>query len=104
PLTRPRPSIPRRFPYTTLFRSLGLELTPVNVRDTDEIERNMAAFARSGNGGVIVTTGGTGAHREFIISLAARYKLPSVHPFAIRSEEHTSELQSLRHLVCRLLL
>src|SRR5215469_10994959 len=35
--------------------SLGIELTPLNVRDTDEIERNVEAFARSGNGGVIVT-------------------------------------------------
>jgi putative ABC transport system substrate-binding protein len=53
----------------------------VNVRDTDEIERNVAAFARSGNGGVIVTSGGTAAHRKLIISLAARHKLPSVYPY-----------------------
>ena len=53
----------------------------MNVRDTDEIERTVAAFARSGNGGVIVTTGGTAAHRKLIISLAARYKLPSIYPY-----------------------
>jgi putative ABC transport system substrate-binding protein len=53
----------------------------VNVRDTDEIERNAEAFARSGNGGVIVTTGGTAARRKLIISLSARYKLPSVYPY-----------------------
>jgi putative ABC transport system substrate-binding protein len=53
----------------------------VNVRDTDEIERAVVAFARSGNGGVIVTAGGTAAHRKLIISLAARYKLPSVYPY-----------------------
>jgi putative ABC transport system substrate-binding protein len=53
----------------------------VNVRDTDEIERNVAAFARSGNGGIIVTSGGTGARRELIIGLAARHKLPSVYPY-----------------------
>jgi putative tryptophan/tyrosine transport system substrate-binding protein len=41
----------------------------------------VAAFARSGNGGVIVTAGGTAAHRKLIISLAARYKLPSVYPY-----------------------
>jgi hypothetical protein len=41
----------------------------------------MAAFARSGNGGVIVPPGGTGARRKLIISLAARYKLPSVYPY-----------------------
>ena len=65
----------------SVAQSLGVELTPVNVRDTDEIERAVAAFARSGNGGVIVTTVGTAAHRKLIISLAARYKLPSVYPY-----------------------
>jgi putative ABC transport system substrate-binding protein len=51
------------------------------LRDTDEIERNVTAFARSGNGGAIVTPGGAAAHRGLIISLAARYKLPSVYPY-----------------------
>jgi putative ABC transport system substrate-binding protein len=53
----------------------------VNVRDTDEIERNVAAFARSGNGGMIITSGGTGSRRELIIGLASRHKLPSVYPY-----------------------
>jgi putative tryptophan/tyrosine transport system substrate-binding protein len=65
----------------SVAQSLGVELTPVNVRDTDEIDRAVAAFARSDNGGVIVTTGGAAAHRKLIISLAARYKLPSVYPY-----------------------
>jgi putative ABC transport system substrate-binding protein len=65
----------------SVAQSLGVELTPGNVRDTDEIERAMAAFARSGNGGVIVTTGGTAAHRKLIIGLAARHKFPSVYPY-----------------------
>jgi putative ABC transport system substrate-binding protein len=65
----------------SVAQSLGLELTPSDVRDTDEIERNVAAFARSGNGGVIVTAGGTGVRRKLIISLAARHKLPSVYPY-----------------------
>jgi ABC-type uncharacterized transport system substrate-binding protein len=65
----------------SVAQSLGVELTPLNVRDTDEIERNVAAFARSGNGGVIVTPGGTAARRGLIISLAARYKLPSIYPY-----------------------
>ena len=63
----------------SVAQSLGVELTPLNVRDTDEIERNVTAFARSGNGGMIVTPGGAAAHRGLIISLAARYKLPSVY-------------------------
>jgi putative tryptophan/tyrosine transport system substrate-binding protein len=65
----------------SVAQSLGVELTPVNVRDNDEIEANVAAFARSGNGGVIVTAGGTAARREMIISLVARHKLPSVYPY-----------------------
>jgi putative tryptophan/tyrosine transport system substrate-binding protein len=62
-------------------QTLGVELTPSNVNDPDQIERNVATFARSGNGGMIVTTGGTAAHRKLIISLCARYKLPSVYPY-----------------------
>jgi putative ABC transport system substrate-binding protein len=65
----------------SVAQSLGIELTPVNVRDTDEIERNVEAFARSANGGLIVTPGGAAARRSLIISLAARYKLPSVYPY-----------------------
>ena len=65
----------------SIAQGLGVELTPSNVRDADEIERNVAAFARSGNGGVIVTAGGTAAHRKLIISLVARYKLPAVYPY-----------------------
>ncbi|MGB9387846.1 MAG: ABC transporter substrate-binding protein [Pseudolabrys sp.] len=65
----------------SVAQSLGVELTPANVRDTDQIERAVAAFARSGNGGVIVTSPSTAAHRKLIISLAARYKLPSVYPY-----------------------
>ena len=65
----------------SVAQSLGVELTPLNVRDTDEIERNVEAFARSGNGGVIVTPGGAAAHRGLIISLADRFKLPSVYPY-----------------------
>ena len=65
----------------SVAQSLGVELTPVDVRDTDEIERNVAAFARSGNGGMIVTVGGAAAHRGLMISLAARHKLPSVYPY-----------------------
>ena len=65
----------------SVAQSLGIELTPLDVRNTDEIERAVAAFARSGNGGVIVPPGGAAARRKLIISLAARYKLPSVYPY-----------------------
>lgn len=65
----------------SVAQSLGVELTPVNVRDNAEIERTVVTFARSSNGGMIVTTGGTAAHRKLFISLAARYKLPAVYPY-----------------------
>jgi putative tryptophan/tyrosine transport system substrate-binding protein len=51
------------------------------VRDIDEIEHGVTAFARTGNGGVIVTGGGTGARRERIIALTARLRLPAIYPF-----------------------
>jgi len=60
--------------------SLGLEATPFNVRDAGEIERDIAAFARSANGGLIVTTTPrTLVHRDLIIGLAARHRLPAVY-------------------------
>src|SRR3984893_579342 len=60
--------------------SFGVELSPVNVRDAAEIERAVTAFARSSNGGLIVTGSGLApAHRDLIITLAARHKLPAVY-------------------------
>jgi putative ABC transport system substrate-binding protein len=57
-----------------------VELTPVNQRDPGEIEHDVAAFARSGNGGMIATASSLGArHRALTIALAARHKLPTVH-------------------------
>jgi putative ABC transport system substrate-binding protein len=60
--------------------SLGVELTPVDVHDEREIERAVTAFARSPNGGLIVTAAplATG-HRDMIVALAARLKLPAVY-------------------------
>ena len=60
--------------------SLGVELRPINAPDRAEIERAIAAFARSSNGGLIVTSGGTGFNRDLIVSLAARHRLPAVYP------------------------
>jgi ABC-type uncharacterized transport system substrate-binding protein len=59
--------------------SLGVEVSPVNVRELAEIERAIAAFAR--NSGLIVTGSALVAvHRHRIIELAARHKLPAVYP------------------------
>jgi putative tryptophan/tyrosine transport system substrate-binding protein len=60
--------------------SLGLEVSPVDVRDAGEIERAVAAFARGSNGGLIVTGSSSAfVHRDLIVTLAARYKLPAVY-------------------------
>ena len=60
--------------------SLGVELSPVDARDAPEIERAVTAFARSGNGGLVVTPSPVAnRHRDLIITLAARYRLPAVY-------------------------
>jgi putative ABC transport system substrate-binding protein len=64
----------------TAASSLGVEVTPINVRDATEIERTVTGFVRSGDGGLIVTTSAAVlAHRDLIIMLAARHKLPAVY-------------------------
>jgi ABC-type uncharacterized transport system substrate-binding protein len=60
---------------------LGAEVRPVNTRNADEIERGLMEFARSPNGGLIVTGGQTGFQRSLIITLAAQHRLPAVYPF-----------------------
>jgi putative ABC transport system substrate-binding protein len=60
--------------------SVGVEISPVNERDAAEIERAVAIFARAANGGLIVTTGALSVvHRDLIVMLAARHKLPTVY-------------------------
>jgi len=60
--------------------SLGVEVVPVNMRDSAEIERTLATFARSAHGGLIVTGSALATtHRDLIISLAARHRLPAVY-------------------------
>jgi putative ABC transport system substrate-binding protein len=60
--------------------SLGVELSPVDLRDAGEIERAVTAFGRGVNGGLIVTGSGLAfAHQDLIISLANRHRLPAVY-------------------------
>jgi putative ABC transport system substrate-binding protein len=60
--------------------SINMDLTPVDVRDTAELERSVAEFARFSNGGLIVTGSPTAAaHRALIVALADRYALPAVY-------------------------
>ena len=76
----------RRREFVSLFggervaaRSAGAEVSPANVSDVDEIERSIATFARSSNGGLIVTTTSVAiVHRELILELAVRHKLPAI--------------------------
>jgi putative ABC transport system substrate-binding protein len=59
---------------------LRMEVNPVNMRDAPEIERAVTAFAHAANGGLIVTASGFAvAHRDLIVTLAARHKLPAVY-------------------------
>jgi putative tryptophan/tyrosine transport system substrate-binding protein len=66
----------------TVAPSLGVELTPVGVRDANEIERAVAAFARGSNGGLIMVgpSSSVQRYRDLIIALAARHRLPAVYP------------------------
>jgi putative tryptophan/tyrosine transport system substrate-binding protein len=60
--------------------SLHFEVSPIGVREVGEIERGITAFARGANGGLIVTAGPmTAFHRDLIVALADRHKLPTVY-------------------------
>src|SRR5262245_65354410 len=82
----PRPHQSTLFPYTTLFRSLDVDVDRDRVRVVHRLEPLALRRLR--------VRGRHGRVRSLVQGLAERS----------RSEEHTSELQSLRHLVCRLLL
>jgi putative ABC transport system substrate-binding protein len=62
--------------------SFGVELSPIDPRDANEIERNITTFARGLNGSLIVTlTTDTIVHRELLITLAARHRLPAIYSY-----------------------
>jgi putative tryptophan/tyrosine transport system substrate-binding protein len=66
----------------SVAQSFGVELSSVDMRDASEIERDVTGFARGSNSGLIVTSSGLAAvHRELIITLAARYRLPAVYSY-----------------------
>ena len=65
----------------TAAPSFGVDVTPIGLSDAAEIKRAVTAFAHSSNGGLIVTTSTlTVVHRDQIIALAARHRLPAVYP------------------------
>jgi putative ABC transport system substrate-binding protein len=60
--------------------AFGVEVSPVDVRDPQEIDRAVAAFARSGGGCLIVAASPLAiVHRELIVTLAARHRLPAIY-------------------------
>jgi putative tryptophan/tyrosine transport system substrate-binding protein len=62
--------------------SLGVEVSPLGTREAGEIERGIANFARSPNGGLIVATGASAVgHSELITRLAGRHRLPAIYPY-----------------------
>lgn len=65
-----------------LARSLGIDVSPINSRDAGEVERGISEFASKPNGGLMVAPNSFAlVHRDFIIALAERYKLPAIYPF-----------------------
>ena len=56
-----------------------MNVNPVNMRNADEIERAIETFARTPNGGLIVAAGALHCHRDLIIALTDRHKLPAIY-------------------------
>ena len=68
----------------SLAPSLGVELRPIDLHQTAEIENAVAAFAKEPNGGLIISSGAGGlSHREQIIALAARHRLPAIYAYRV---------------------
>jgi putative ABC transport system substrate-binding protein len=65
----------------TAAPSFGVELTPIGVRDADEIERGITEFARGPNDGIIVVgpPSSMQIHRDLVVTLAVRHHLPAVY-------------------------
>src|SRR2546425_7167610 len=89
-----RPPRSTLFPYTTLFRSDGEQL-PARLRPADDLGVDAVGMARLGEQ--------TPGFRDVALE-GHELRVLGMHRAHVRSEEHTSELQSLAYLVCRLLL
>ena len=64
--------------------ALGIDVKPIDAGDSDAIERDLTTFAREPNGGLIVTSSRLArAHRDMIIALAARFRLPAIYAFHV---------------------
>ncbi len=58
-----------------------VELRPINAGDPAEMERGIAAIARTANAGLVVTVGGTAVRRDLIVAAAAKHGLPAIYPY-----------------------
>ena len=67
--------------------SLGVDVSPIDVRNASEIEHDIAAFARTSNGGLIMTGSAMEGRRDLLIGLAAKYKLPAVYISGLEAAE-----------------
>jgi len=69
-----------------IAQSLGVEVSPVSIRDTADMERAAKTLSRTANNGLIVTPSASAwAHRDLIIALAAQYKLPAVYAYRVNT-------------------
>ena len=80
------PSVPEGIGQFTVIQSaapaLKVAVSPVDIRNAGEIERTLTEFARSDNGGLILTSSAlANVHRDLIIRLAAKLRLPAVYSF-----------------------
>jgi putative ABC transport system substrate-binding protein len=64
-----------------MARPNRVELSPINAGDPAEMERGIAAFARTPKAGLVVTVGGTAVRRDVIVAAAAKYRLPAIYPY-----------------------
>ena len=64
-----------------MARPHRVELSPINAGDPAEMERGIAAFARTPKAGLVVTVGGTAVRRDLIVAAAAKYRLPAIYPY-----------------------
>jgi ABC-type uncharacterized transport system substrate-binding protein len=68
----------------SVAQSLNIELKPIELRDAGEFERAIASFARTPNSGMItVVSAASLIHRELIVTLAARHRLPTVYAYRV---------------------
>jgi putative tryptophan/tyrosine transport system substrate-binding protein len=77
------PTIPAGIGQFAIIQSVspaqGVDVIPISVVDAAEIERSIATFADSPNGGLILTASAVSNYRDLVIALAARYKLPAIY-------------------------